>query len=356
MRLFSIIDRHIGRSVLFSTLLVFTIVFLLMTFVVFVDGLRTVGKADYGWLEHIQYVFLSQPKRIYELFPTIALLGAIVGLSYLAASSELVAMRAAGVSVWRIVLAVLKVGLVFVVAGVLMGEFVVPAAEEEAQRVRAQALHTGFTDEVIGVWLRDGDEFINVGEVLPDRSLLHVTIYKFDNEARLISQRYARRARYQDSFWRLEQVRQSRILPARVTVSRRDSAEWYSALTPDEMAAFAVKPEGMSMRNLRRYIAHLQDNRQETARYELAFWGKVFSPLATAVMLLLAIPFVFGHSRSGGMGYRVFIGIVVGFAFNLLNLSFGYVALLANVPPVAGALMPSLIFFSIAAFMLRRAG
>lgn len=350
----NIIDRHIGRTILYSTGVVLTVLLGLFTFFEFVDRLGDLGKANFGLFEAVKFVALTLPRKIYELFPMAALLGTMLGLSSLAIDSELIAMRAAGVSLLRIVGAALKVGLLFAVISSVIGEFVAPASEALAQRGRAAAMHVGIQQYNDSIWLRDGESFINISEVQPNLDLSRVSIYYFDHNDRLVRQTYAERARYIDGDWHLYNVNETDIHAGRVLTHHLDTASWQSVLDPTVLAVFAVKPESLSMWNLYRYIRHLDRNKQETRRYELAFWYKVIAPFTTAVMVVLAVPFVFAQPRSTGMGLRLFVGIMLGLSFFVLNRGFGYFNILHGLPPFLGAAVPALIFLALALVLLRR--
>ncbi len=351
----TILDRRIGRAILFSTLLVFGVLMSLFTFLSFVEAIGDLGRANFGLSEALKYVLLSLPRDAYELFPMTALLGATLGLSSLAVGSELIVMRAAGVSLLRIVGSVMKVGAVLILIAAVVGEVVAPITEDLAQRGRAAALQRGVAQHSErGLWLRDGSVFVHVGEVLPDLSLLRVTIYQFDADARLRSQTFAHSGRYEQQRWRLEDVRQSSIEDGKVHSRRLASDYVSSVLTPEMLGVFAVKPEGLSAWHLFRYIQHLEQNKQDTSRYNLALWHKIMLPLSTGVMVILAIPFVFGQLRSGGLGSRLLVGIVLGLAFYLVNRAFGYFGLLYGLSPALGALLPPALFFALALVMLRR--
>ncbi len=353
----SILDRYIGRSILASTLLVFVVLTALFTFIKFVDALGDLGKASFGLYEVVRYVVLSLPRQAGELFPMTALLGATLGLSSLAADSELIAMRAAGVSLARLVGAVVKVGMVLVVLAVIVGEVVAPVTEDMAERGRSSALQVSVRQQKdSGLWVRDGQMFVHLGEVLPDLSVLRINIYVFDTSNHLRLQTSAQRGRYEHDVWRLEDVRQSRLDNGRVRVRQINADEWVSELTPDMLKVFAVKPEGLSIWRLYRYIQHLEQNKQDTGRYNLAFWNKLMSPVAAAVMMVLAVPFVFSQMRSSGVGSRLMIGIMLGLAFYVISRGFGYFGLLYGVPPALGAVVPTLLFLGFAAWMLRRVG
>ena len=353
--LFSMVDRYVGRSVLSATAMVLFVAFLLLTFLGFVEGLRDLGKGNFHFPQLVYYVLMSQPENLQALFPMAALIGSTLGLAWHAASSELVALRAAGMSVWRIAAAVLKSGMLVVLLGIVMGEYVAPLTEDLAQRSRAEALGTGFKEnKYTGVWLREGDEYLNVGEVLPDYSLRRVNLFRFD-ELELRSHLVAERGRWLgNGRWLFEQVRESQLFPAGITASRAESREWFSTITPEALAVYTVKPEALSALNLYRYIQHLEENYQRTDRYELVFWRKLVAPVATAVMLMLAIPFVFGQLRTGSMAARAFFGLLVALGYYMFNLGFGHVALLKGLPPLLGAGLPAAVFLLLTIWLMRR--
>jgi len=349
------LDRHIGRTILVSTGLVFSVLMALFMFMTFIDVVRDIGKEGFGVAEALRYLALSLPKDAYDLFPMAALLGTTLGLASLAADSELVVMRAAGVSLLRIVGSVMKIGLLFMIVAVVLGEVVAPVTEDLAERGRAAALKKSVPQQrAQGLWLRDGPNYMHVGEVLPDLSLLRVNVYRLGADERLAAHTYAGRARYEEKHWRIEDVRRTSFAGERVRGERLASDQLESSLKPDMLAVFAVKPEGLSVLHLYRYIRHLEDNRQDTGRYRLAFWHKVMLPLSTGVMVVLAVPFVFGRVRSGGVGARLFTGIVLGLAFYVASRGFGYLGLLYGLPPALGAALPSVLFLALALYLLRR--
>ncbi len=350
----SILDRYIGRSVFVSTVLVFFIILGLFSIILFLDAVNDLGRGNFNMLALISYVLLNLPSRIYEIFPAVSLVGATVGLSLLALNSELIAMRAGGVSLASIIFSVLKVSSIFIVAGILLGEMVVPVIGEMAERGREQALKGVFTGHKADIWLRDGNETIRIGEVLPDLSLLDVAIYRFDDRARLQRQDRAKRARYIQGQWQLEDLYRSEIEDTQVRTHFYAKAPWPNGITPELISVFTVKPQVMPSWVLYRYILHLRQNQQDTASYELAFWNKVLLPVTTVIMVLLAIPFIFGDIRGGGMGQRVFIGVMLGLAYSLLQNGMGYFGLVYGVPPLVSAALPGTLFLLVALFLLRR--
>ncbi|MEX2164172.1 MAG: LPS export ABC transporter permease LptG [Sulfuricaulis sp.] len=352
----SLLDRLIARHVLNSTLLVLYVLVSLAVFIILIDSLKDYGKAGFGLFEMIKYVILKQPQQVYDLSPVAALIGTMIGLSTLALNSELTAMRAAGVSVTRIVVATMKIGTAIIVAVFLLGEYVVPVSENLAQLGRAKALETSLQKKSSGIWLRSGSSFVNIGEVLPDLTLLRLNIFYFDGYTRLRMQTSAQHAQHDGDKWMLRDVSESVIVGKEAVQTRHaPKEEWRSELSPEVVSVFAVRPGSLSIQQLRYYIGHLQKNNQDTRNFELAFWQKVFKPLATLVMMLLATPFVFRHLRSGGMSQRVFIGIMLGLLFVIINQSLGFAGVLFAFPPLIGAFIPIVIFFVLGIYLLRRA-
>jgi lipopolysaccharide export system permease protein len=350
----TLLDRYIGRSMLLGTLLVFGVFTALFVFVVLVEALGDYGKGNFGLSELFSYVVLSQPRKLYEIFPVTVLIGTLLGLSTLALNSELIAMRAAGVSKARIVGSTMKTGILLVVVAILAGEYVVPGAETRAQIGRAQALEMNFKQGNTGLWLRDGATFVNIGEVLPDLSLLRVSIYDVAPDFSLYRHAYATSAVYTDYGWKLKQVDASRITSQRIETERTAEAVWNVAFTPAVVAVFTTRPEALSITQLYAYIRHLRANNQDVGRYVLTFWQKCLMPFAAALMVVLAAPFVFRPARSGGLAQRAFIGVVIGLAFVVVNRSLGYLGLIYGAPPLAAAVAPLIIFCGVAAVLMRR--
>ncbi|MDH3692328.1 MAG: LPS export ABC transporter permease LptG [Gammaproteobacteria bacterium] len=350
-----ILDLYIGRTILAYTGVSFAVLLGLFTFVNLIDQMGDLGVSNYGMLQVIRYVILTTPRTLYELFPMAALLGAILGLSTLALSSELVVMRASAVPVTRIVVSVLKIGSMLVVLAIVVGEFVTPKSETMAQRGRAQAMQENIQQQTnFGLWLRDHTTYVNVGEVLPDLTLLQVRVFEFDEEGRLRSLVYADEGEFDRDHWKLAGVSQTFVDQRKADIKQIQRAVWRTSVTPQILSIFLIRPDQLSAWRLWQYISHLRENNQETAIYELAFWNKLVIPLSTMVMVILAVPFVFAQVRSGGLGRGLFFGIMLGLGFYAANQGFGNIALVYGLPPFLGATMPLLIFLAAAVWLLRR--
>lgn len=351
-----ILDIYIGRILLSHIMVTIMVLLGLFAFVTFVDELGNLDKGAYGITQVIQFVVLSIPKILYEVFPMAALIGSIMGLSVLARDSELIVMRAAGISIIRIVLSVLKVGVLLAGIAMVMGEVVSPYTETKAQKVRAESMQNNNIgqEQNFGIWLRDDNTYVNVGEILPDLTLLNVKIFEFDNQNFLRFLSVADQGEYQNQRWLLKGLQRTMIDDESSAADSVTAAYWSTVVSPDILRVFMIQPDQLSIWQLDRYIDHLQTNKQETNNYELAYWSKIVTPFATAVMLILAVPFVFKNSRSGNLGRSLFTGIMVGLGFFILNRAFSYFVPLFNIPPFIGAVVPTLLVCVLSVVMIRR--
>lgn len=352
-----ILDLYIGKIILRYIFVTIIVLLGLFVFVSFIDELGDLDKGRYGIFQIVQYVVLTVPKTLYELFPMAALIGSIMGLSVLARDSELIVMRASGVSVQRIVLSVLKVGLLLAAAAMFMGEVVSPYTETRALRIRAESLQTNIGQEQdFGLWLRDDNTYVNVGEVLPNLTLLKVKIFEFDSDNILRFLSTAEQGEYQpqNQRWLLRGLQRTMIEENSSAADKVTAAYWSTVVSPEILRVFQIQPDQLSIWQLSQYIDHLKSNKQETNNYELVYWSKIVTPFATAVMLILSVPFVFKEARSGGLGRSLFSGIMVGLGFFIMNKAFGYFVPLFNIVPFIGAVVPTLLVCALSLFMIRR--
>jgi lipopolysaccharide export system permease protein len=324
-----------------------------------IQELDSLGQGNYGISQMLVFVLLSIPGHIYDVVPVAVLVGMMYSLGTLARNSELVVMRVSGLSLFNIALILLKVGLLFTILTFLVGELITPISEKMAQRLRVKA-----TDSVIaqdfrsGMWVKDGKSFVNVETVLPDASLLNVHIYEFDENFKLRSISVAKKGNYEDERWALSEVTQTKfntfkkVEQNNIQTQFFSKANWKSLIRPELLNVLLVAPEKMSVWNLYAFIQHLQNNKQKTTRYDVALWSKMIYPLACMVMVILALPFGFIQQRSGGTSAKLFIGVMLGVAYQILNRVFIHLGVLNDWPPLMSAITPTIIFLMAGLSML----
>ncbi|GAB5379280.1 MAG: LPS export ABC transporter permease LptG [Aliiglaciecola sp.] len=353
--MFKILDIYIARTLLGTTAISLSVLVGLSALIKFIEQMKSVGRGSYDMTVAGVYVLLSLPRELEQFFPMATLLGGLIGMGMLASNSELVVMQSAGQSRWDITVSAMKSALLMVLFVMAIGEWVAPITEAKAKEIRTQAISGGslFSSDRL-VWAKDGDNFVSIGEVVDRTNLLDINVYEFDNELNLRQITSAESAVFVDDKWQLTDVNYTFIGDQRIRGQAIELGDWQSTLTPDKLGVVTVKPEALSILGLYDYVNYLENNSQDSGRYNLALWRKIFQPISIGVMLLMALSFVFGPLRSVTMGARIIMGVLAGFAFFISNETFGTFSLVFQIPPILGALVPSFVFAGIAGFLLRR--
>lgn len=354
--MFKILDWYIGRTIIATTILVLTTFIGLSGIIKYVEQLRKVGNGTYDLMQALLFVVLSIPRDIEMFFPMAALLGALIGLGALAASSELVVMQAAGFSKLDIGLSVLKTAVPLMIIITLLGEWGAPQAQKAARDLRAFATSGGQILSVrAGVWARDANDFIFIGKI-DDNHLYGLNMWRFDEQKQLRTVIFAKQVDYLgENEWMMKNVEVTDMNnDIVITKQSLPQYSWETSLAPDKLAVVTVKPEELALSGLYDYVHYLKASEQDASRYELAFWRKITQPFSIAVMMLMALSFIFGPLRSVTMGARILSGVIAGFTFYISSEFFGPLSLVYGIPPVFGAVAPSLVFLTIALLLLRR--
>ncbi len=346
--------RYLAKEIIAATSLVVLALLLLFAFFDLVEEMKDLGRGGYRMKHIALHVLLGIPTHVYEVFPIATLIGTLFALAQLVASSEYTVMRTSGVSLTRLNVSLVSIGLTFAVVTFVFGEFIGPPAEQFAQRMRSLAIAGIVAQEFrSGLWIKDGRNFVNVGEVTPQSELRRIRIYEFDEDYRLRTLSQAEKGTYlKDRLWTLSGVITTTFDERRTEVRRVPELQWHSVLEPQLLSMLLVRPDRMSAWNLWSYTQHLKENRQKALRFEIALWTKIMYPLAVLVMMILALPFAYFHKRQGGVGARIFTGIMLGLGFYTLNRLFGSLGLLYDWPAIASAVTPTLAFLGLALTMM----
>jgi lipopolysaccharide export system permease protein len=348
-------QRYLMRETLAAIFLVLVAFLALFSFFDLINELRSVGKNGYQLGHAVAFVALNLPGLVYELIPIAALIGTLYALSTLARHSEITVLRASGLATRDLLMTLFRVAGLLALLTVIVGEGVVPVSERLAQELRMRAMSSVIAQQGFesGLWVKDGRSFINIRHATPDARLQGVRIYKFDSANALESVTDVEEAEFKPpEHWLLKGVVRTVLDGDTSRVERADTAEWVSAVNPDLLAVLMVAPERMSLVGLVNYTAHLSDNRQKTERYEIAIWKKLIYPLASLVMVALALPFGYSHDRVGGVSLKIFAGVMLGILFYALNGLFSNLGVINAWPPFASATAPSALFLLAAVGML----
>ncbi|WP_274571164.1 LPS export ABC transporter permease LptG [Neisseria leonii] len=314
-----------------------------------------IGKGTYTGFKAMQYLVLQIPAHVYELMPLAVLIGGLLALNQLAAGSEITVMKTSGMSTGNLIGVLLSFGAVFALATAALGEWGAPAASRSAENMKAAALSGGVSAGAGGVWIKEGGTIVNVAEMLPDRTLRGITAYRHDGGFKLAESWQAESAVVgQNGMWRLYQVRRTLLADDAVSVSQSVQEDWQAGIDGQLLDVLLVDPAQMSVSALGAYIGHLEQNRQQTGEYRIAWWRKLMYPVATVVMALVALAFTPQSTRHGNMGLKLFGGICLGLAFHFAGRLFGFSGELYGMPPFLAAALPTLIFAAWAVYLIRK--
>jgi len=348
-----IIDKYISRTVLNATLVIFLVFLGLRIFVGIFGELGALGEGNYTIIAALKYVMLTMPLSIYQLYPSITLLGVLAGLGILASSNELTVVRVSGVSILKIFWIVMKLMLVLTIIVTLMGEWIAPKLDDYAEKQKSLAEHSGVMgdDGQTGVWLHEGSSFIHIGKSLPGgHELQDITRFLFDDNYQLVSASFAKRAKHTDGSWQFYDIRRTNFYADHVATATVAQENWPLTFKPHLLVS--AEPDQMTLDRLLQQEKYSQSNGLDSTDYQLAFWMRVLQPLATLVMVFLAIPFIFGPLRSSTMGLRILSGVMVGLAFYIINRFFGPFSIVYQIPAIIAAVTPILLFFIIGLLLI----
>jgi len=350
-----LLDRYIGNTVLVSVSMVLMLLVSLDSSFAFLAELDDV-KGSYQAREALIFILLTVPRRLYEFMPVGTLIGCLIGLGTLANTSELTVIRAAGVSISRIVFAASKPVIWLVLLGMLLGQFVVPQTEQIAQSEKARHLYQGESiGSKDGYWYREGGQYTHIQVVQPNGVMYGISRFLFDGKNILVRADFSERAIYQGDHWVLENVRQTRMGDHSTESEHIPTLVWKNtSITPEVMSVVVLKPDYLSITGLFKYAGYLESQDLESRSYYFSFWKKVLQPLTTLVMVFIAISFVFGPLRSVTMGQRLMAGIIVGLLFHYAQQLLGHVTIIFNLTPFLAAIVPLLVSLVIGVYLLKR--
>jgi lipopolysaccharide export system permease protein len=327
----------------------------LLTFFAFIDE---AGKTDaiYTNLHAAIYLVFKLPSLFYEYFPVMTLIGALLGLGALSANSEFTAMRAAGLSIKQLIFSVLKLGFILTLGIFIVGEWLVPMSDLHARNFKA---HLKSKNIVLvggeGLWVKERDSIIHIGKVISETELSDISIYTFKaGHKGLKTLLTSTKATAKTNGWLLEDTQEILFKDSNLIKNKLAERLKTNLIKPELLGVATVEPNQLSSKSLTQIIEHQKLNNLKSDKYELIYWKRYSVPLSALVMLLLAMPFLFGSNRSGGAGTRLFIGIVVGIVFSLVNRSINELGIVYGFSPIISAFLPLLLFLVIGLFAISR--
>jgi lipopolysaccharide export system permease protein len=346
-------DRYLVSSIASALLPVVLMLLALFSFLALAEELEDVGEGSYAIIDAVLVVGLTLPNRLLDLLPVMILLGALIGMGGLAGNSELTAVRAAGRSPWELVRPPLMFAALLGLGLLVVAQYLVPLAEQQASQLRAKALGE-ISQDAEDTWTRSNQQIIKVGEIGGAGHLEDVEIYSFD-ESGLASVRQVRAVEVLDSQrWQLAGVQLVERSAGTALQQNMVSELWQVDLSEHKLAALALPPRSLSLQDLRGRILRSEANQLDAHGLRVMLWQRLSLPLAAIAMMVLALPFVLGSTRVLSTGERVTFGIIAGVVFYLGEQACAHLAVIYRLNPVLMAILPEVLLLLIVGNWLRR--
>lgn len=352
------ITRYLAWHYLLGCVPVLLILITLFSFLALAEELESVGEGLYRTRDALGVMLLTTPGRLLELLPVTLLLGSLWGLGGLARHGEIVALRAAGISIRQLSVPVLVVALAAVALVLGLRFQFIPGLEQEAQRLRAKSEATGFISggEAGGYWMRSGNQIVRIGGLAGGQQLNDLEIFRINAQGQVDTFLRAGTGRMGvGDAWLLRDVRRFDIRKGPLRETRYRSMPWRSPLSERQTSSVVVPVQALSPLALYRHIDLLEANRLDSHRHRIIFWQQLSQLLAMVIMAIVSVPFILGTQRSGALARSAVIGGGLGIGFYLAEQLVSHLSIIINLAPPLAALLPELAMAGIALVLLRRA-
>lgn len=318
----NMLDRYVARTVLGAVLLVMSVLMVLGFLFLFIDQQGDIGVGHFGTVDALIYSLMNLPQFITKALPAGALIGALLGMGVLARSHELTAMRATGMSKGHIARAALLGGVVLVIGGLLLGEWLAPPLEQLGDQRKAFAKYSDVSFAGRGgAWIRDGNRILNVERRSANDEYGGMMLFDIGPNQQLLRVARADRASATDpQHWELRGFAASNFEGfQRVTATSAQSEPLSTGASAGFLQLANVAPQELSALTLYRMIHYLDANRLRASDYVFALWSRLARNVAILVAVFFAVPFAFGSLRTAGAGARTTLGLVIGLVYFFLQ-------------------------------------
>src|SRR3989338_2373845 len=350
-----ILDHYIARAIFMSTLMVSVVIVGIESFLTLIQEFRYVGENHYGMAQVFLFVPMQLPAQFYQVFPIAGFIGALIGLGRLSSTSQLIVMRASGVSVFRIAWSVMKAAILMIIIVKVMGEIGGSVLQQAAATTRQHDLFP-LTDSSLlhSIWLHDGNSYTYIGKLQDQSTLSDIRRYHFSQDGHLLRITTAKSAQLIQGQWILSNPTRTVFNHNRVVIQREKQNTLNVIFQPVLQIQMRIASAEQSLINLYHTIQYRQSIGLSVNQFVFSFWQRILQPVTSFIMISLAVPFVFGSFRSTSMGVRIIAGVLIGFAFYMMYQLFGPITLVYQFPPLLAAIIPPCVFFLIGIVLLLR--
>ena len=337
----------------------FTVLFSFFSFIAELENLNSYEIK----LENIFYSqILNAPGIIYDVIPIATLIGSLWCFASLAANSEFVVFFGSGFSTHHFIKVIITGGIPLVILTIFLSEIVIPHSISKLSQVKSGGGLNQKIELQTGYWIRDvldyekiendaNERILNIGQIDVDRKLFSVLVYEFDKQNKLIRKITSKTGLFQKHnitdegifsySWNLTEPTILDVSePTSIVEKQVDSVILSTNITESTFYALTIKPEKMSAKELSNYATYLEDSNQDANPYKILFWKRIVYPLLIWVMLLIATPAAFIQTRGGNIGIKIFVGVLFGIFFHLLNGLVSHLGVLNTWAPSVIAFFP----------------
>lgn len=343
-------DRHIARII--TAHIIIVLIFLLgIDFLVqSAEESDNIGRGNYHFWLMLSILLLNVPARIVEFMPAAVLVGTITALGQLNKQQELTVIRTSGISRLRLSLSGLMIAFFLGCTLIALAEYGVAPAQNRAQWLHHHALNTTAPQTDHGIWLRDGDNIVYIGAFQADGSLEKIRFYRPHEHDIEIQE--SQRATFMQTHWQLDDNRALRI-GSQSSMPITPTTHWQNRILPATIAQLMQLKNAYTLRELYTITGFLRAHQLNDQQMSLKLWQRIFLPITTITMVILALPCVF-NTRRDGNGARLVIGILLGASYYVVQGIVTKLGLLLHWSTALSALLPILIFALPPLFLLTR--
>jgi lipopolysaccharide export system permease protein len=354
-----IIDRYLLKEYLRNMLLISLIFLLLFLTIDFFERIRMFLSNNATLTQMLSYSFFQVPIALAQLLPAVVLLASLITFGNLSRNSEIIAMKANGIRLFRFALPVLGVSCLTSLAIFILNEYVTPfsrARSEHIIHVEVQKQPSTGSFNRGQIWYRGEKGIYNFRMFdVGANALQGITLYYLDHQMNLLKRVDAKRGEWKNGKWLFYDLLitsfDSGDFPviSKINQQTSDIPETPADFTPVQKAA-----EAMGYSELKRYISKLQAKGYNATRYIVDLQGKISFPLISIILSIIGFSFSLRSERSGGIAQGIATGLIIGFSYWIvfaLGISLGRSGTL---PPLFAAWLANIIFGACSLFLLSK--
>lgn len=355
----TILDRYCTKEFLRYLLIIIISLVSLYLLVDFFGRVRMFISNGATIFQICSFFLFSIPMFIWQILPASILMASFVAFGSLSRSNEIMAMKACGISLYRIALPIIIIALFLSGFSFVMSEFVTPTTNQKAKRIKLvdiQKQESLGTFKENQIWFRAQDSIYNIKVFNPRlNNLQGITIYQVDKNMRLLKRIDAAEGKWNKNKWILSNVILTTFKPNSFPVLEKFATQDATLpIAPEDLKDAQKEAENMGYRELRKYIREIQSSGYDATSYLVDLYGKVAFPFANIILAVIGFASSLQGRKSTSKTQGFAAGVIIGFSYWIVfafAISLGKAEVLS---PLLAAWIANIIFgFAAGALFLR---